>query len=312
MKEKTTIKNKYLLVIAGPTAAGKTNIAIELAKIFDTEIISADSRQIYKEMTIGTAKPSKKEQSRVKHHFINSLSVSDPYSAGQYEKDVLALLTILYKDNDIAIMAGGTGLYIDAALQGLDEFPQIPQSSYDALEKEMEEKGIIELQKRLAGLDPDYYNQVDKENSRRLIRAIAVSETGGQPYSFYLKRKNIKREFTPIPFILNLPREILYERINTRVVKMVAAGLEQEAKDLLPFRELRSLDTVGYREMFSYLDGNLSKEDTIKLIKRNTRRYAKRQLTWFRKKESWPEFEPSEIEKIIAYIRQSIEMHEQK
>jgi tRNA dimethylallyltransferase len=274
---------KTLIVIAGPTAVGKTAIAIKLAQQLKTEIISADSRQFYREMAIGTAKPSDEELAAIKHHFINSHSITDYFSVGDFEKECLQLLDELFKTHDQIIMAGGSGLFIQAVTKGFDELPVADAETRERLNQELAEKGIEFLQEKLKAADPDYYNQVDLNNPQRLVRALEVFETTGKPFSSYRKAVANKRPFQVIEIGLDLPREILYQRINERVDSMIAQGLLEEVKSLLSYRQFNALNTVGYSELFDYFDGKTDLDTATELIKQNTRRFAKRQLTWFRK-----------------------------
>lgn len=275
--------SKKLIVIAGPTAVGKTAIAIELAKKLQTEIVSADSRQFYREMSIGTAKPSAEELAQAPHHFINSHSISESFSVGDFEKQGLALLDNLFQKHDTAILAGGSGLYIKAICEGFDELPVASHQIREKLNEEFKEKGIVYLQEKLKEADPVYYGQVDLNNPQRIIRALEVTETTGEPFSSYRKAAINTRPFECIKIGLNLSRELLYQRINERVDEMVRQGLVEEGRSLLPYRHLNALNTVGYSELFDYFDGKTDLPTAIELIKQNTRRFAKRQLTWFRK-----------------------------
>lgn len=276
-------QTKTLIVIEGPTAAGKTAIAIKLAQQLKTEIISADSRQFYREMIIGTAKPTDEELAAAKHHFINSHSVTESFNVGDFEKQSLQLLDELFKTHDKVIMAGGSGLFIQAVTKGFDDLPVANTAIREKLKLELAEKGIQFLQDQLKNTDPDYYNQVDLNNPQRLIRALEVFETTGKPFSSYRKAVTNKRSFDCIKIGLDLPREVLYQRINQRVDDMIAQGLVEEVRSLLPYRHLNALNTVGYSELFGYFDGKNDLNTAIELVKQNTRRFAKRQLTWFRK-----------------------------
>jgi len=300
MDIKPTIKK--LIVIAGPTAVGKTAVAIEVAKKLQTEIISADSRQFYREMTIGTAKPSVEELTQVKHNFINSHSITENFSVGDFEREGLTLLEDIFQTHDTAILVGGSGLYIKAICEGFDELPPASAQLREKLNKEFEEKGIAYLQEKLRDADPVYYQQVDLNNPQRLIRALEVTEASGKPFSSYRKSVINKRPFECIKIGLNLPREILYQRINDRVDDMIKQGLLDEVRSLLPYRTLNALNTVGYSELFDYFDGKIGLPGTIELIKQNTRRFAKRQLTWFRKDKDIKWFEASNTELINAII----------
>lgn len=294
--------NKYLVVIAGPTAVGKTNLAITLAKKYNTEIISFDSRQFYREMSIGTAKPDFHELAEVPHHFINNLSIHQNYSIGNFENEAMACLNSLFNKHRLVIAVGGSGLYINALLNGLDDFVNIKLSTKEKAKLLYEEKGISALQNELRRLDPDYFNEVDINNPQRLMRALEVCWESGLPYSSFLGKNQVKRNFEAIKILLNLPREKLYYQINQRVDKMMAEGLENEVKKLLPFRHLNALNTVGYKELFTHYDGKISLNEAVDLIKQKTRNYAKRQLTWFKHQDSYRQFAPDELGKIISYI----------
>ncbi|MBS1531879.1 MAG: tRNA (adenosine(37)-N6)-dimethylallyltransferase MiaA [Bacteroidetes bacterium] len=274
---------KTLIVIAGPTASGKTALAIELAQKLDTEIISADSRQFYREMSIGTAKPSPEELARAKHHFIDSLSITDTFSVGDFEREGLTTLENIFKTHDAAIMVGGSGLFIKAICEGFDDLPITSPEIRQRLNKELEENGITYLQEKLKIADPAYYSQVDLSNPQRLIRALDVYESAGAPFSSFRKGAASSRYFRIVKIGIDLPREVLYKRINQRADNMIEQGLVEEVRSLLPYRYLNALNTVGYSEVFDYFDGKIDLETAVSLIKQNTRRYAKRQMTWFRK-----------------------------
>lgn len=294
--------SKYLISIAGPTAIGKTAAAIELARHYQTEILSADSRQFYREMSIGTAKPSPEELVAAPHHFIGSHSIEDDINVGDFEREGLALLDNLFIKHDLVVMAGGSGLYIKAITEGFDDLPEADAAIRENLNSIFAEHGIGALQKRLQLSDPDYYARVDLQNPQRLIRALEVCETTGQPYSSFRTGNNRQRPFNIIKIALDMPREELYERINKRVDMMVESGLLDEVKQLLPYRHLNALNTVGYSEIFEYLDGKTDLATAIAMIKQNTRRFAKRQLTWFRKDKDTQWFHPTDIPAIINYI----------
>lgn len=272
-----------LIVIAGPTASGKTAAAIQLAQHFNTAVVSADSRQFFREMSIGTAKPTAEELAAAPHYFINSHSITESFSVGDFEREGLALLEQLFQQHPVVILAGGSGLYIKAICEGFDDLPVADTAIRDRLNNELAEKGIEVLQERLKLADPVYYNEVDISNPQRIIRALEVYESSGRPFSSYRTAKINKRTFNIIKLGLDWPREVLYDRINRRVDLMVADGLVDEVKSLLPYRHLNALNTVGYSEIFDYLDGNTDLPDAIAQIKQNTRRFAKRQMTWFRK-----------------------------
>lgn len=292
----------YLIVIVGPTAVGKTKTAIALAKHFDTEIISADSRQFYKEMTIGTAKPTPKERSEVKHHYVDFLPVTDNFNAGDFERAALSTLEALFEKNNRTIVTGGSGLYVNALCYGFDEIPEVPVEIRDRLNIEFKEKGLEHLQEKLKLADPAYFETVDQNNPQRLIRALEVYEYTQNPYSEFRKKELPDRNFIPIFIGLDLPREELYERINQRVDNMIDDGLIEEVKNLLPYKRENALQTVGYQELFDYLDNKITLPEAIELIKRNTRRYAKRQLTWFRRNENTRWYHPDDISSIIKDI----------
>lgn len=293
---------KHLIVIGGPTAGGKTGWAVRMAGHFQTEILSCDSRQFYREMTIGTAKPSPEELQQVRHHFINNLSIHDRYSVGDFEREALALLEQLYQKHDVVVLTGGSGLYLKALCEGLDEFPEVPSPVREEVEQLYEREGLEALQEKLQQVDPDYYAEVDLHNPARLIRALSVWRASGRPFSSFRRAKQVSRPFTPIYLQLHLPRQILYERINRRVDQMLDKGLEKEAKRLFPHREQTALQTVGYQELFDYFENKISREEAIRLIKRNTRRYAKRQLTWMRRDDHWKHVSPEEWDIALQYI----------
>lgn len=276
-------KPHYLLVVIGPTAIGKTALALRLAQHFQCEILSCDSRQFYQEMTLGTAVPSKEELEAVPHHFIQHISIQSTYSVGDFERDAIALLDRLFEQNNIQVMVGGSGLYVNSILEGLDEFPSIDAAIRQQLNETLEEKGLPFLQAQLKELDPVHYEKVALDNPQRVIRALEVSIGSGQPYSSFLAKNKVKRNFIPLVIGLEAPREVMYDRINKRVDLMLEAGLLEEAKALLPFQELNALQTVGYRELFHHLDGNSPLAEAVEEIKKNTRRFAKRQITWFKR-----------------------------
>ncbi|XHR95391.1 tRNA (adenosine(37)-N6)-dimethylallyltransferase MiaA [Mucilaginibacter sp. UC70_90] len=294
-----------LIVVAGPTAVGKTAAAIKLAQHFNTVVVSADSRQFFREMNIGTAKPDESELAAAKHYFINSHSISESFSVGDFEKQGLALLDELFKVYDKVILAGGSGLYIKAICEGFDDLPVADISVREKLNQQLEKEGITPLQKKLQQVDPDYYTQVDLNNPQRIIRALEVFETSGKPFSSYRNATVNKRPFNIIKLALDMPREKLYERINLRVDLMVKQGLVEEVKSLLLYRELNALNTVGYSELFNYFDGKTSLDEALLLIKQNTRRFAKRQLTWFRKDKDFVWFDagaPDVIDQMVRAI----------
>lgn len=300
-----TSSNKFtgnLIVIAGPTASGKTGIAIELAKRFDTEIVSADSRQFYREIPIGTAAPTAEERSIITHQFVGNLSVTDDYNVSKYENDVINLLNTHFVDSAAVIMAGGSGLYIDAVCKGIDLLPDIDQSIRTSMNELFENEGIEALRDKLMNLDPDYGKQVDLNNPKRLLRAIEVCLQTDKPYS--LLRKNISktRNFNIIKIGISVPRNILVERINERTDEMIKNGWIEEAHSVYPDKEYNSLNTVGYKELFAFFENKLTLDQAIEKIKTNTRRYAKRQMTWFRRDKDVQWFEYNNIQGMADYI----------
>ena len=299
------MNKKNLIVILGPTAVGKTKVAIDIAKKIDTEIISADSRQFFREMEIGTAKPGKEELASVKHHFINSLSVKDEYNVGMFEKDTLKILDSIFQKKDMAIMTGGSGLYINAVCNGFDKLPEANREIRSKIIETYKQEGIIYLQHTLKRLDEEHYKKIDIKNPHRLIRAIEVCMTTGKSYSKLRIGEKQKRSFSSIKIGLNMEREKLYQKINTRVDEMIKAGLLDEVKSLVKYKSLNSLQTVGYKELFEYLEEKTSLEKAIDLIKQNSRNFAKRQMTWFRKDQDIKWFEPNELENILDYINKS-------
>ncbi|OIQ16874.1 MAG: tRNA (adenosine(37)-N6)-dimethylallyltransferase MiaA [Flavobacterium sp. MedPE-SWcel] len=302
-----TIQKKHLITVVGPTAIGKTAMAIEIAKHFNCPIISADSRQFFKEMSIGTAVPSKEELEAAKHYFIQNISIFDEYTVGNFERDAIALLDELYKQHDFVVMVGGSGLYIDAVLKGFDEFPDVDSTVREKLIKDYETHGISYLQEELARLDPIHYNNVAKENPQRLMRALEVCISSGKPYSSFLNIKKNSRNFTPITIGLNAEREVMYSRINQRVDIMVKSGLIKEAETVYPHKKRNALQTVGYRELFSYFDEEYSLNFAIEEIKKNTRRFAKRQMTWFKRNDTttWFDF-TTPPQTIINFIKEKL------
>ena len=286
-------------MLAGPTASGKTATAIKLAKAFDAEIISADSRQFYKELSIGTAAPTAEELAQVKHHFVHNLSIEDKYDVADYEKDVILYLKNYFKNHDVAVMTGGSGLFIDAVCNGLDEIPDISEEIRSKVTKMLEEGGIVALQKEVERVDNEYFKIVDKQNPRRLQRALEVFYQTGRPYSTFRQGNAVKRDFNIIKLAILWDRDKLIERINKRVDLMMQQGLLEEVKSVYPKRYLNSLNTVGYKELFDYLDGKCTLEQAVEQIKINTRQYAKRQMTWLRKNGDYRWFTIEEVDEII-------------
>ncbi len=294
-----------LIILLGPTGIGKTGISIDIAKHFHTEIISCDSRQFYKEMTIGTAVPSVIQLKEVKHHFIQHLSVDQYYSASLYETDSIKLLNKLFRKKNIVIMTGGSGLYIDAVCGTIDAIPDVDPDIRDKYLKKFEEEGIESIRTDLRLLDPDHYARIDLRNPKRILRALEICETTGKPYSSFLIKEGKKRNFNIIKAGLQTDRETLYNRINSRVDGMIASGLVEEARQLYPGRHLNALNTVGYKELFSFFDDKTTLEKAIELIKRNSRRYAKRQITWWTRDNDITWFTPGEVSQIIKFIEDS-------
>jgi len=303
----TTTQNKYLITIIGPTAIGKTALAIEVAKHFSCEIVSADSRQFFKEMTIGTAVPNNEELAAAPHHFIQNISVFEEYTVGDFERDAIAKLDELFKANNYAVLVGGSGLYIDAVLKGFDDFPDIAPEVRQGIIENYEKNGIEFLQKQLGELDPVHYQKVAKENPQRLMRALEVCIGSGKPYSSFLNIKKNSRNFIPIIIGLEADRDVMYNRINQRVDSMVQTGLVEEAKALYPHKKLNALQTVGYRELFRHFDDEFTLDFALEEIKKNTRRFAKRQMTWFKRTEGakWFDFKTATSE-IINYIEHTL------
>lgn len=300
------MNDKYLIVIAGPTASGKTATAITIAKALRTVIISADSRQFYREIPIGTAAPTREELSEVEHFMIHNLSIEDRYDVADYEKDVLLLLKKLFLNHDAVVMTGGSGLFIDAVCNGLDSIPDISEETRNRVNDLYEKGGVVALQNELQHLDPEYYEIVDKQNPRRLQRAIEVCYQTGLPYSSFRKNNTKERDFKIIKLALLWERNELITRINKRVENMISDGLVEEARSVYHKRNLNSLNTVGYKEMFQYFDGDISLNEAIELIKISTRQYAKRQMTWLRKNNDYRWFSIDEIPKMIEYIQSVI------
>ncbi len=296
-------KNKFLIVVGGATATGKTATGIHLAQHFETEILSCDSRQFYQEMTIGTAKPTAEELEAAPHHFINLLSIEEDYNVGDFERDAIKLLDKIFLEKDVALLVGGSGLFIRALCDGLDEFPKIPIEVKNEVQSFFEKEGLEALQDAVKTADPIYFKKVDQKNPVRLLRALDVIRTTGKPFSSFQNQKKKTRNFTPIYINVVMERAQLYDRINRRVDLMLEAGLLEEARSLFPHKEKNSLQTVGYQEFMNHFEGNTTLEEAIELVKRNSRRYAKRQMTWFRKEDHWGSFQANEIEKMIEYVK---------
>jgi tRNA dimethylallyltransferase len=298
--------DKTLMVIAGPTAVGKTTCGVQIAEHFGTEIISADSRQIYRETSIGTAVPSAEELAVVKHHFIQTISVEDTYNASTFEHQVLETLKQLFKSHDLVIMVGGSGLYIDAVCKGIDNLPTTDPEIRNHLFKRFETEGLEALTLELKRLDPVSYGRIDLKNHMRVLKALEISVQTGLPYSGFLKAIKKDRPFHIIRIALDMEREVLYDRINERVDQMMVDGLLEEAKEVQHLRGYTALKTVGYRELFEYLDGQVTLDEAVDLIKRHTRKFARKQLTWFRKENQYRWFAPSQIKEIIAWTEMQL------
>lgn len=300
--------NKYLISIVGPTAIGKTALSIKLANHFNTQIISADSRQFFKEMSIGTAAPTTEELAAAKHHFIHNKSITEDYNVGAFEKEAINQIALLHKTHDVVIMVGGSGLYVDAVTNGLDYFPEVDKSIRTQLNTQLETEGLKTLQLKLKTLDEQSYNTIKIDNPQRVIRALEICIGSGQPYSSFLNKDKNKRPFKTITIGLEADRDVIYDRINKRVDIMIANGLIKEVESLLPFKNLNSLNTVGYKELFNYLDKTWTLEFAISEIKKNSRRFAKRQLTWFRRKPEtlWFDYQ-TPLSAIITKIESEIE-----
>ncbi len=293
---------KTLIVITGPTAVGKTALCLDLAKHFGIPIINADSRQIYRELKIGTARPTEEQMQQVKHYFVGTLGLEDYYSASLFEQQVLKLLGQLFQTHDYALMAGGSMMYIDAVCDGIDDIPTIDDKTREMMKRRLAEEGLEQLCEDLKRLDPEYYEIVDRQNPRRVVHALEICTMTGQTYTSFRRRERHERSFHIIKIGLNREREELYERINQRVDEMMTNGLLEEGKTMYPKRSLNALNTVGYKELFDYLDGRWTLDEAVERIKGNTRRYARKQLTWYKKDEQIRWFHPAEKTTIIDYI----------
>lgn len=296
---------KKLIVIAGPTAVGKTAVSIRLAKHFQAEIVSADSRQFFRELTIGTAKPDKRELLEVPHHFINSHSIKEEYDAARFGEEALACIHQLFTKDEYVILCGGSGLYIKALLEGFDDIPEVPPGIRENIIKKFNEEGLVWLQAQMQEHDPEYYAFIDQQNPHRLIRALEVKTATGMSISTFRKKSRRDLSFEVIKIGLDLPREVLYRRIDDRMDIMIQDGLFEEAEKFYPYRQHQALQTVGYREIFDFIDGLYDRVEAIRLLKRNTRHYAKRQLTWFRRDTEFRWFDPSQFDIIVKHIEQA-------
>ncbi len=299
-------KEKYIIIIAGPTAVGKTALSFELATKYNAEIFSADSRQIYREMSVGTAKPNKEELTKIKHHFIDNRSIHDGYSVGDYHNEITEALATYFESHDVAVLTGGTGMYIHAIRAGLNSYPSVSEEIVTDLEETLRIGGIEMLQHELEETDPEYYAKVDIHNPARLVRALSVIHETGETFTSFQQQEKHGLPYNMIPILLNREREELYERINDRVHTMMRSGLLAEARSLYDHRDLKSLQTVGYNELMRHISGDIDIVAAVELIQRHTRRYAKRQMTWFRKYGDWNSFHPDHQEDIVAFVDQSI------
>lgn len=304
MSQKLT--KPLLISIVGPTAVGKTSLSVSLAKKLGVEIISADSRQFYKEMDIGTAKPTNEELLEVKHHFINSHSISESYNAGEFGRDVKERLNQLYMGSNCAIAVGGSSLYLKSLWEGFDEMPNTDSLVRETLNKELKELGLERLLLELKEKDPTYYDEVDTQNGQRIVRALEVIRSSGKPFSSFRKAETSELPYRNLKIGLNIERSILFDRINLRMDQMIEKGLFEEAVSLIKFRNHNALQTVGYSEIFSFIDGEYNRDEAVRLLKRNSRRYAKRQLTWFNRYEDIHWFEPQQMDDILSLVGQHL------
>ena len=299
--------DKILIVLTGPTAVGKTAVSLDIAKHFGIPVINADSRQIFKELRIGTARPTEAEMEEVKHYFVGTLGIEDYYSASLYEQQVLELLDKEFQSHDYALLSGGSMMYIDAVCDGIDDIPTIDDQTRETMKRRLKEEGLEALVEELRRLDPDYYEIVDRQNPRRVVHALEICVMTGKTYTSFRKRSKKERPFRIIKIGLDRPREELYNRINARVDKMMSDGLLDEVKALYPKKELNALNTVGYKELFDYLDGRWPLEEAVERIKGNTRRYARKQLTWYKKDEHIRWFHPDDKQSLMNYILKDYE-----
>jgi tRNA dimethylallyltransferase len=298
---------KTLIVITGPTAVGKTALCLEIAQHFGIPIINADSRQIYKELKIGTASPTTEQMRRVPHYMVGSLSLHDYYSASLFEQQVLEILDRQFEKSDYALLTGGSMMYIDAVCNGIDDIPTVDDATRETLKRRLADEGLEALVAQLKELDPEYYDIVDKQNPRRVVHGLEICVMTGKTYTSFRKREKKQRPFRIVKIGLNRDREELYNRINQRVDQMMTDGLLDEARSLYPMRHMNALNTVGYKEMFAYIEGTWTLDEAVERIKGNTRRYARKQLTWYKKDEQIRWFHPDEIEQIYSYISQDYE-----
>ena len=294
--------NKTLIVITGPTAVGKTDLCMEIAGRFDIPIINADSRQLFRELRIGTASPTPEQLAKVRHYFVGTLNIGDYYSASMYEQDVMTLLGQLFKTSDYALLSGGSMMYIDAVCNGIDDIPTVDEKTRTLMKRRLAEEGLEKLVEELRRIDPEHYEVVDRQNPRRVVHALEICHMTGQTYTSFRKAEKKQRPFEIIKIGLNREREELYNRINRRVDSMMEQGLLKEAEEMLSYRQANALNTVGYKELFSYFDGIWELDEAVERIKGNTRRYARKQLTWFKRDQQMKWFHPDEQEQIMKYI----------
>ncbi len=297
---------KFLIVLTGPTGIGKTNIGIAIAQHFNTEIVSSDSRQIFKELTIGTAVPNQNELAAINHHLIQTHSINENYNVSKYEDECLHIINSLFRKYNLVLLVGGSMLYTDAICNGIDSMPDADPEIRKSLKEKLDSEGIESLRFQLKRLDPNYYESVDLKNPNRIIHALEISILTGKPYSSFRSNQKKERPFSVLKIGLNCERDVLHKKINERVDKMILDGLENEARNYYHLKQLNSLNTVGYRELFSFFAGDISREKAIELIKRNSRRYARKQLTWFRRDDEMNWFEPNQAKEIISFIENKI------
>ena len=299
-----------LIIVLGPTGVGKSDISIQLAKHYHTEIVSADSRQFFRELTIGTAVPSPEDLNEIKHHFIQNKSIHHYYNVSEYETEALQLIQELHKKINPIILTGGSMLYLDTICNGIDDIPTVDPEIRDEVIRWYEENGIEALRQRLQEVDPEYYEEVDRNNPKRMLHAVEVCQMTGKTFTSFRTRTVKERPFRIIKIGINQDRKVLYDRINERVLRMMDLGLLEEARSVYPYRSLNSLNTVGYKELFPYFDGSCTLAEAVDLIQRNTRKYARKQLTWFRRDQQIKWFEPNQIDEIIKYIDQTMNENE--
>jgi len=299
------MKTKYAIFLVGPTGVGKTALAVRVAEALGTEIISADSRQVYKELSIGTAVPSKEQLGKVRHHLVHDRSVKENYNASMFEMEALQVLERLFSEHNTVVIAGGSGLYIQALIEGIDDVPGVDPEIRRSLLVRLYDEGLESLRFELKKLDPDAWASIDLKNPARILKALEICLTTGKPYSSFLTRKSKQRDFSALKIGLNMDRNLLYDGINKRVEEMMEDGLLDEVRSCLDYRDLNALNTVGYKELFDYLDGRISLDTAVQLIKRNSRRYARRQLTWFNRDEEITWFCPDQFEEIMDHIHRN-------